>query len=277
MTEYPQWYRIPQVKFNIRTYTYRRETMFIKPKFSMKPGMTTRMIKIHNVQHLDLWLRQLRVSNNERDYNLYYSLAHYKNGIPNGSLNLAERTFGNWIDVHWKEMDAFDFLLDIDAGNHKEIDFAHYSAKQIKTLFDKLEVPYHLRFSGMGFHFVIPYRFFPVKCEGLSELHCFNPDSDYSIYNIFMKIAMELHKDYSEMIDTGIYDSRRVAKIPYSLALYPGRTYVCYPFKAFEFETFDLEYMRPRHFINKIVNEPEPLFNPNGNIFKLLNQFKIKK
>ena len=278
MIDYPQWYRIPAVKFKIRTYTYRRETMFIKAKFSMKDGETTRMIKIHNVQHLDLWIKRLDIKNGKRDYNLYYSLAHYKDGIPNGSLKLAERDFGNWTQEHWKEMDSYDFLLDIDAGNHKEIEFAHHSATLIKKLFDRLEVPYHLRFSGMGFHFLIPYRFFPVNCEGLSVLHCFNPDSDYSIYNIFMKIAMKLHDGYSEMIDTGIYDSRRVAKIPYSLALFEYKSYVCFPFESdSHFDNFNLDSMKPYNIFSRISSEPEHLFNPNGNVFKLLKELGLMK
>lgn len=270
MIDYPYWYRIQEIKFHIRRYTYLRETMFIKPKFSMKPGMTTRMIKIHNVQHLDLWLRQLRVSNNERNYNLYYSLAHYKDGIPNGSLNLAERDFGNWREEHWKQMDAYDFLLDIDAGNHKEMDFAHYSAKEIKKLFDNFKVPYHLRFSGMGFHFVIPYEFF-------TDLFLtFNPEDKKNIYNFFMGIAMKLHTDYSEMVDTGVYDSRRVTKIPYSLALFSNKSYVCFPFSNDnEFEEFVLEYAKPGFFFNRISDNGEHLFNSNGNVFKLLKELKL--
>ena len=277
MNVYPGWYKISDVKFQIRKYTYRRETMFIKPNFSMKPGMTTRMIKIHNVQHLDLWLRQLNVLDGTRDYNLYYSLAHYKDGIPNGSLRLAERDFGDWNDDHWKEMDAFDFLIDIDAGNHNEMSYAHYSAVEIKKLFDKLEVPYHLRFSGMGFHFVIPYLYFSTHQFALS----FDLEDDLNIYDFFMKIAMELHKNYSEMIDTGIYDSRRVVKIPYSLALTNNRNLVCYPFVSDdEFQSFHLLDMFPQELIMKkfkILKEPEHLFNPNGNVFKLLKKFKLMK
>ncbi|MAH51521.1 hypothetical protein CMI37_37240 [Candidatus Pacearchaeota archaeon] len=272
MIDYPEWYRIAQVKFQIRKYTYRRETMFMKAKFSMKAGMTTRMIKIHNVQHLDIWLKQLRVLYDRRDYNLYYSLAHYKDGIPNGSLNLADRDFGNWNEEHWKSMDGYDFLLDIDAGNHKEMDFAHVSATLIKKLFDRLEVPYHLRFSGMGFHFVIPYVYF-------SELELnFKPEADNNIYEFFMKIAMELHKRYSEMIDTGIYDSRRVIKIPYSLALFPYKNYVCFPFGYdAHFNNFNLDNARPYNLFHNISDEPEHLFNPNGNVFKLLKELKLMK
>lgn len=269
MIDYPLWYRIPKVKFQIRKYTYLRETMFIKPSFSVKQGRTTRMLKIHNVQHLDLWLKKLEVWNGKRDYNLYYSLAHYKNGIPHGSLKLADRDFGNWSQEHWKEIDSYDFLLDIDAGNHKEMDFAHDSASQVKVLFDKLLVPYHLRFSGMGFHFVIPYNYFHNQLS-------FNPDDDSNVYKFYMSIAMRLHSVYSEMIDTLIYDSRRVTKIPYSLALFSGKSYVCFPFESDEqFKDFKLEHAKPIFLMNRISNDSEHLFNPNGNVFKLLKELGI--
>ena len=173
-------------------YTYRRETMFITPKFSTREGRTTRMIRIHNVQHLDLWLHQLKIYKNIRDYNIFYSLARYKDGIPFGKLQLAERDFGNWNDEHWKQMESYDFLLDIDAGNHKEIDFAYYSAVKVKKFFDNLEVPYHLRFSGMGFHFLIPYYYF----SGLGMDLSFDPDSDHSIYNLYNSIANKLSKKF---------------------------------------------------------------------------------
>lgn len=279
MINYPEWYKIPQVKFRMIRYTYNREVMFINQNMKLG-GMTTRMLRIHNVQGLDVWLKNLYVFEKKREYNLYYSLAKYKEGIPFGSLALDKRDFGDWTGENWKEMVSFDFLLDVDAGNHNEIDFAFYSTKKIKKLFDKLEVPYHLRFSGRGFHFVIPFEFFPVGCEGLTVLHCFNPESDYSIYNIFKNIATELNKRYSEMIDTTIYDSRRVTKIPYSLALYGGRNYVCVPFdNNEEFKNFSLGNMTPvnqYHKVTSVNRWQEHLFNSNGKIFKLLKELKIK-
>lgn len=273
MIDYPDWYKIAQVKFQIRKYTFRRETMFITSKDTNKAGMTTRMLRIHNVQHLDLWLRQLGVSSNERDYNLYYSLAKYEDGIPHGSLKLSERDFGNWNKDHWKEMVSYDFLLDIDAGNHKEMDFAHYSATKVMKLFDKFNVPYHLRFSGMGFHFVIPYLFFARLIQKFS----FDPEADNNIYGYYMYMAMRLHKKYSEMIDIGIYDSRRVAKIPYSLALKSDKNLVCYPFKNYlEFRDFELNKAQPFNVFTRLNDDQEYLFNPNGNVFKLLKELKLE-
>lgn len=252
--------------------------MFIK-KDDGRGGSTTRMARIHNVQSFDVWFKRLDVFKFYREYNLFYSLAKYKDGIPYSTLKLSDRDFQGWTKNHWKEMVSYDFLLDIDAGNHSEIDFAHYSARNIKNKFDELDVPYYLRFSGRGFHFVIPYESFPVEADGLTELHCFNPNSDYNIYKIFMDIAMQLHNRYSEMIDTTIYDSRRVTKIPYSLALYNGRNYVCASFDSDEdFENFNLKNYRPYNQYHKVasVNKwKEHLFNPKGNLFKLLNELKV--
>lgn len=280
MIDYPQWYWIPQVKFQIRKYTYRRETAFIAINQAntaiSKYSKTTRMIKIHNVQHLDLWLKNMHISDSKKNFNLYYSVARYRQGIPNGSLNLADRDFGDWKDNYWKEMDSYDFFLDIDAGNHKEMGFAHHSAKLIMELFDKFNVPYHLRFSGMGFHFIIPYLYFSTHHFG--DILSFNPDKENNIYRFFMKIAQELYDNYSEMIDTGIYDSRRVVKIPYSIALFPHKNYVCFPFiSKDEFDNFNLDYAMPYNYMQNLPDEPEHLFNPNGNVFKLLKEFKLMK
>ena len=271
MINYPEWYKLAPVKFNIIKYTYRRETMFIKAKHSVREGKTTRMIRIHNVQHLDLWLKSMQVFKHLREYNLYYSLAKYEDGIPYGSLDLGNRDFGNWVEENHKQIVSYDFLLDIDCGNHKEMPFAYISAKKLKNFFDKNDVPYHLRFSGMGFHFIIPFKCF------IDYNLSFNPDENRNIYEFFMDIAMKLHNRFSEMIDLRIYDSRRVAKIPYSLALFDNDNYVCYPFKNNEdFEIFKLEYMQPIHFLNKVDNEPEYMFNEKGNVNKLLKDLRIK-
>ena len=275
MIDYPEWYKIPQVKFRMLPYTYNRECMFIKQDDG-RGGRTTRMIRIHNVQGIDIWFKVLYIYKYYRGYGLYYSLAKYKDGIPLSTLKLAERDFKEWIKDHWKDMVSYDFLLDIDAGNHAEIDFAHYSALTIKMKFDELNVPYHLRFSGKGFHFIIPYEYFDT--DEIASFS-FDPDNKYNVYSVFMHIAMELHSRYSEMIDTSIYDSRRVTKIPNTLALYNGRNYVCHSFSSDEeFKNFNLKDMKPAARYNDIasVNKwKEHLFNPKGNVFKLLDELKV--
>ena len=274
MIDYPEWYKTPQVKFRMIQYTHNRECMFIKQNDGYGGG-TTRMIRIHNVQGIDVWFKVLRIHEFQREYNLYYSLAKYKDGIPYSTLELAKRDFGNWIKEHWKEMVSYDFLLDIDAGNHHDIEFAYLTANTIRRYFNSFNVPYHLRFSGRGFHFVIPYKYFN---DNLAYID-FNPDADENVYKFFMHIAMKLHSLFSEMIDTSIYDSRRVVKIPYSLALYDGRNYVCYPFEDDEdFDNFRLQDMKPHakyHQVTSVNKWHEHLFNSNGNVFKLLKELGL--
>ena len=235
------------------------------------------MIRIHNVQGIDVWFKVLRIHEFQREYNLYYSLAKYRNGIPFSTLKLSDRDFSDWTKNHWKEMVSYDFLLDIDAGNHTDIMFAHESAMNVKKLFDRLDVPYHLRFSGRGFHFVIPYEFFKHEADYLIEV--FNPEDDENVYKFFMNIAMKLHSLSSEMIDTSIYDSRRVTKIPYSLSLYDGRNYVCYSFENdLDFDNFILQEMKPYNQYHKVVSVnkwQEHLFNNKGNVFKLLKELGV--
>lgn len=269
MNAYPDWYKFAEVKFEMVKFLKNREVMFMKPRFSRREGKTTRMIRIHNVQSLDIWCKRLHISDDERDYNMYYSLAKYKDGIPFSSLILKERDFGHWNRDCWQEMESYDFLIDIDSGNHKEMDFAFYSAKVIKKLLDNLDVPYHLRFSGMGFHFIIPHRFF--------DNYIFNPFHDENIYSLYMSIAMRLHSKFSEMVDLNIYDYRRVTKIPYSLALYGDKTFICLPLNSDEeFYNFELRKMNPLFFIGKLRNREEKLFNENGKVYQLLKQLRIK-
>lgn len=271
MFDYPIWYQMREVKFEIIKFTQNREIVFIHCPFSRRQGRTTRMARIHNVQSLDLWLKSMQIWNDRKDYNLYYSLAKYRNGIPFGSLNLAERDFGDWNKECWKEMVAYDFFIDIDATNFKEVDFAYSSAKSIKKLFDKLEVPYNLRFSGRGFHFIIPDVYFK------DLQYNFNPYDIDNIYDLYREIAIVLNEKFSEMVDTSIYDYRRVIKIPYSLALYKDKCLVCMPFNSDEeFNNFELKNMEARKFSGYIKNRGEKLFNEKGNIFKLLKELKIK-
>lgn len=271
MIGYPEWYKIPAVKFKIIKYTYNHETAMIKPNFVQEDFKTIRMLRIHNVQHLDLWLKFMHIWDSQKIYNIYYSLAGYEKGIPYSTLYLSERDFGDWKKNHWKEMVSYDFLLDIDGKNTSEIDFAYYSAKEIKKFFDKFGVPYNLRFSGMGFHFIIPYDYFEEL--GLS----FNPSDENRIYKFYNEIARKLNERFSVMIDTKIYDTRRVCKIPYSLALYNGRACLCRPFESDDdFNSFRLMSMLPLRYVNKVRQMTEKLFNENGNIYKLLKELDMK-
>ncbi len=273
------WYKTPPVKFEIIRSLYNREFALLVPKHKTDQlSRSTRTLKVHSVQHLDVNLNAVEMFKRETYYNFYYSLAIYKNGIPNQTLNFQERDNTDWKRNHHKEMVGYDWLIDIDAGDFDDVVFAYYSARNIKRLFDKLDVPYELRYSGMGFHFIIPYKYLP---QDLS----FNPDDDINIYRFLHDLTKKIHDQYSEMIDLKIYDSRRVCKIPYSLALYPDDALICHPFYSDEgFDNFkkkgcviykSLYNLRPMNYKYNLGFRGLHIFNKDGNITKLLIRYDM--
>jgi hypothetical protein len=193
-------------------------------------------------------------------YNFYYSLARYTEGIPMQTMNFSLRDNSGWQKTHTHSMQDYDFLLDIDAGSHDDIMMAHYSARLISDLFDEKNIPYELRFSGKGFHIIIPSGYFPS--------HSYNPKAEDSIYRLYAKIAKFLENNYSEMIDSGIYDSRRICKVPYSWALYEDAEYLCIPFiDKKDFLDFELKQYQ---FLDKLGSMPD-CFNVRGRGTKVFN------
>lgn len=236
-SNYYKWYFIPKIKFNIIKYTKNRETMLLshdRKKF-------LRMLKIHSVQHIDFHLKALNWY--KQKWNIYYSMAQYKNGIPNQKFNLAARDNSQWKKDHWKQMVSYDFLIDIDATTHDEIIDAKLSALNIIRRLEKHKILYDVRFSGMGFHIVVPYDHFK------SDNYSFDPKHERSIYSYYSLMARKLNIEISEMVDYKINDSRRVCKVPYSLAIYENIIYVCCPLTIKMLKEFKLENYTPENVI----------------------------
>lgn len=270
-----EWYNTASVKFEIIKFLRNREMALLVPSW-IKDKETRirciRMLKCHSVQHYDYILNKgLRIFEKQTPYNFYYSLAKYKDGIPNQTFNLWEKKKNNlsWNEIHFNRMVAYDFLIDIDAGSHEDIYFAFDSTKLIKAYFDMLNVPYELRFSGMGFHFIIPYLYLPY--------HSMIPKADSNLYWFLCLIAKKLKAKFSEMIDVNIYDSRRVCKIPYSLGIYENGLYVCYPFATSdEFEKFRLRDYVPSNFdVDIIRGKNRKVFNDCGSIYSLCKDLGV--
>lgn len=229
------WYKLPVVKYEMIRYLQKREMCMINKEF---PEKSVRMLKCHSIQHFDYivnWM--VGMEQNFTYYNFYYSLARYTNGIPNQESSLKMRDNSEWTKTHFEQMESYDFLIDIDSGSFEELPFAYESAFSIKRKLDEWQLPYELRFSGKGFHFIVPYGCF----DGTP----LNPSTKSNIYKLYFDIAKWLYNNISEMVDCSIYDSRRVCKIPYSLAVYEEGTYVCYPLTEKEFTDFELSKMRP--------------------------------
>ncbi len=268
------WYKDNAIKFNMIKFLKNREFCLLKPKHVIKENQmnAVRDIRCHSVQHVTgVLVHKLQCAYKKDNFNLYSSVARFQNGIPFNNLYFKERDMTEWRKNCWKEIIAYDLLIDIDSEDHSEINFTYRSAERIKEIFDYFGVPYELRFSGCGFHFVIPYRFLP---QSLS----FNPKDENNIYNFCRRFAIALNKQCSEMVDVGIYDHRRVCKLPYSIAMYENENYLCLPFLTdLEFQDFKLENFRVNYWRNnpKLMNRGTYLFNSTGDLDSVLTKLRM--
>lgn len=237
INNYYKWYFIPKIKFNIIKYTKNRETALI----TSNKKITLRMLKIHSVQHIDFHLKHLNWFSNK--WNMYYSLAEYNEGIPNQKFNLAKRDNSQWRKDHWQSMKGYDLLIDVDASQHFEIDHAKKSTINICNRLLKNDIDFDIRFSGCGFHIIVPYSYFAAN------KYSFDPNDDLSVYSAYSLIAKQFSSKFSEMIDTNLNDSRRLCKIPYSLAIYDKNIYVCCPLDYGQLINFNLEDYTPENII----------------------------
>lgn len=249
-----------KTQYKFLPYLKDREFIFLPSKHhNANQKLKKRNMRVHNAQSFQFWLNNFRLFfDMTRSVNFYYSMARFKDGIPplydKGLIN--EKKAEKWNKNAFNHICGYDMLIDIDAGNFSEMPFACDTARDLKIVFDKQDVPYHLRFSGMGFHFVIPYRFFP---QNLS----FDFEEEDNIYIYMKKIAERLYNDYSEMVDYTIYDSRRIAKLPYSLSIYDSGSFVCCPVDIMK--NFDLQDYKLEKFNNDILID-DVLHNPNGSL-----------
>lgn len=257
MNQIKWYYSNFNVQYYFLHYLKNREFAFFPSKVENVNAMCRkRNLNIRNIQGFQFWVKRLRLLEENNWVNFYYSLAQFKD-IPftdPQSLKLEEDK-NEWNKEAWENIIAYDMLIDIDAGINEEFSYALLSAELLKRLFDLNNLPFHLRFSGNGFHFIIPYKYFAHL--NLS----FNPNDEKNIYRYMSKIGEYLHDNVSELIDLSVYDSRRVAKIPYSLSLYPDKTFICQPIH--DLEKFDLKDMT----LTKGLNlRSDKIFNPEGNI-----------
>lgn len=231
--EYRTWYSRRDVQFEIIKFSQDRE-LFLLSKTD--PKTSVRCLKAHNVQQFDIIMGDTSAVDNL--YNVYASVARYSSP-PHLHCYVAKRDAKGFRADHSRYMNGYDFVIDIDAPDHEplSIDFAKMTLIDIMDLYDKYDVPYEVRFTGKGFHVIVPS--WAIDREGYADnFRLFDPKSRF---NLLAKVAKSLNIQVSELIDTGIYDSRRVVKIPYTLSLYEDRCLVCMPlFSRQEAETFTL-------------------------------------
>lgn len=271
------------VKFKIIRYLKNRELSLLKAKVDgVSDKINIRNLRCHNVQQLDFLLARLKAFKHEygrpKIYNLYYSLAEFRNGMPFQNLagdKWQERKslISDFNKVAHLNIVAYDCMIDIDAAGFDDIGAAWDSADAVRSFMDLHNCPYHLRFTGRGFCFIIPFRFFKGQDFNFELYH------EKSIYKLFSQINEFFYDKFSEMTDTGLNDHRRLVKIPYSLSIYNEGAFMCAPMQTSnEFADFSIDKYRLQN-IKWIFESPshagdEHIFNKDGNLSQLLDEIK---
>jgi len=210
---YNEYYSDVSVLFEIVKQLKGREVALLSIKYCV------RNIKSHNMAYFKSNLNSFDFFN--RFYNVYISSAIYYN-MPMFSFDPAKRREQSekFRNDFKKYMTGYDFFIDID-GKPDELPFE--DSDKIIELFESYKVPYSLRISGKGFHFIIPSEYFNFTKNFVVRVDMFKE------FVRKIKIIYELKN-----IDTTVYDLRRVYKVPYSLDVKTMR--VCFPLTEMQYE-----------------------------------------
>lgn len=253
------WYKRADVRFKILENIKNRELAFIVPTWCDKE-IQKRSRRNHSIGHISQFgflFDYIGFFKQQTPYNLYMSVARYENGIPKlpySNKFKRDQMKKDWEENHWKKIEHYDFYIDVDSPTHSEYDMklAHYSAMKIKKALQQRGMKFNIIFSGCGFHFRILMP---------QDTMDYNPHNDNNIYQFFRDMSQELYDNVSEFVDLKIYDSRRLIKIPFSLAVYEFDLFVCYPFESdIEFYNFKLDDYRIENFNKKIREHKEYVF-----------------
>ena len=277
---YEMYYKKYSVLYELLRQLKNREFSMLS---KIKPEASIRKILITTAQSITFWFQNLKATS--KLYNMYTSLATYRDGVPFRSGNLSTGIDNNFWDDPTSYFTGYDLLIDIDQNSNKTIDLNHgiETTQMIKDELTRLNCPFEMIFSGRGFHFVIPYSAFAENSE--IQKTTFEPYKENSIYSIYFRINKGLHDTFSEMIDYNLSDSMRIRKMPFSLAVYKWKqdlygNYItmCFPFKNEDvwgsFKQHPKEMIKPSYWnTNKIFKHGVALFNSNGNANQLLKEY----
>lgn len=223
--EAKEYYSHIEVIFEMVKCMRGKEVCFLSEQYKF------RNIKAHNIAYLFSNMRAF--SFDEREYNVYVSCMDYFN-MPIFSFdpNLRREQSLDFIKKFKECSSGYDFFIDLE-GDANDYKVSWNEAKKIKALFDSYKVPYYVKNSGKGFHFVIPSIHFDSYLPNHLERK-----------EIFLKFSTTLKNLLNlKLIDLTVYDLRRVYKCPYSLDYKTNR--VCVPLTDDQFENFSFELTSP--------------------------------
>lgn len=236
-------------------YTKNREFAIMPPSWipeSKSEGKTIRKLHTHSVQNIE-WYIINKCMPLDIPFSLYYSLATYRGGFPRKPV---EQSYVEWsIELGYRLpslVESYDWLIDIDSDAHEHVHIAKMVTKNIMTHLDRFGITYEVRFSGNGFHIVVPYSEFSFLGY---KIDARNRKEGENLYSFLHDLTSRFNQLYGEMVDQSIYDSRRLCKLPFSAVAYEDGVFVAFPFSTSEqFENFKVEDAN-------VLNNPDVIYH----------------
>ena len=257
------WYKHPEVIFNIINAVKERETAFLGKADQKVPPI--RNVFANYTNFLTRNFEKFDFYN--RKYNLYYSLARFKNiRLFSFAPPVRKEQSKKWNKEFLSEMKSIDLGLDFDAPNLEQWKKAYEDCKLVKKHLDAYGVPYSLKWSGgKSFHIRIPYHALPEHLELADDRDNQNAvsllnKSFAEILSIMM--GAEQGKDNLETLDMGVFDYRRVWKCDYSFVCETGL--IALPLSAEQFDNFSLEMVKPDNVIQMGIRNRFDLMRKGG-------------
>ncbi len=217
------YYKNPDNIKKIIPYLKDRELALIVSKgYAGENQRSTRHIRIRNERDWQWWiLKWSGMVDKGTHYNFYHSMATFKGGFPDLPAKHLDRrkAIETWNRHYYDNINGYDCLIDIDSPTHDHIYTAQESTMLIAQWLDERHYKYEIRFTGCGFHIIIPFKEW-------KNLNC-NPLVPHNIYLQMKSMVNHLHDNISEYVDTTVIDSKRVAKIPNTLAIYHNKVFIC--------------------------------------------------
>lgn len=256
MDLFNEWYSKKDVMYEIVKQLSGKETAFINP--TKKDILAVRGVKAHSLRFLELNMDRFDFF--KYKFNIYNSCADLNN-MPTFSFEPEERKkqyqdFRINFDLY---ITGYDLLLDFDSKK-ETFEKCKEEVTLVKSLFDDYKVPYYLIFSGSGFHIIVPNTYIP-KLEKLNR----NEICDLICRELVTTLSLTT-------LDMGIYDIRRIKKVPFSYDIKTDR--IALPLSDLNFKNFNYNMVLPEKLLKiDFYNYPIFLRNKDSNMEKFMNEF----
>lgn len=232
--ERTEYYSHIFVRFEILKCLRGRE-FAVLDKFEHKGNI--RYMNVLNYDYLLLYFEKLRLVS--RNLTFYHSVANLKN-LPHVNFNLRtrmkEKDYIDFDKNFENNMTGFNFFMDFDGKENFEQ--CYKEVKEFKSILEEMKISYYiLNSSSRGFHIIIPSFLFDES----------NIPENVKLFN---KIGNNIKIIYGfETLDTSIWDSHRICKLPYS---YVEDGTIALPLDDKMFNEFSIEMVKCPNVLQKI-------------------------